>query len=117
MASMDDLEKNERRLEQAEMDITKAETVELEGREMDIASLENTPGWKAVVKELQEEVDSLERDIFDIDNGLSNEQIEDLRKRRYYVVRLINLPAEKRDLFLSRNVIHTGGNTSDEEII
>lgn len=89
-------------IEQDEQEKIDVETVEIEGREMDIMSLDNTPGWKAVVKELQEEVDNIEAQIFDINSGTSNEEIKELRIRRYYLVKLINLPKTKRELFTLR---------------
>lgn len=89
-------------IEQDEQEKIDVETVEIEGREMDIMSLDNTPGWKAVVKELQEEVDNIEAQIFDINSGLKDEEIKELRIRRYYLVKLINLPKTKRELFTLR---------------
>ncbi len=78
------------------------ETVQMEGREQDIMSLDNTPGWKGVVKELEGQVDSLESQIFDINNELTNEQRKEKIIERFYLVKLIDLPKEKRELFLLR---------------
>lgn len=78
------------------------ETVELEGREKDIMSLENSPGWKAIEKELGEWVENLETEIFDIRNDLTNEERKERLIRRYYLVELINLPKVKRELFTLR---------------
>jgi hypothetical protein len=78
------------------------ETVKIEGREMNIMSLEDTPGWKGVIEELQEEVENLEAQIFDINSEVSDEKIREFRIRRYYLVELINLPKTKRELFTMR---------------
>lgn len=78
------------------------ETVELEDREKDIMSLENSPGWKAIEKELREWVENLETEIFDIRNDLTNEERKERLIRRYYLVELINLPKVKRELFTLR---------------
>jgi len=104
---MGDIEKSLKKEE-----VVDFETVEMEGLEKDIMSLEHTPGWKGVLKELQSQVDSLESQIFDIDNGLKDEERMDKLKRRFYLVELINLPKTKRELFTTRK----GGNTSNEEL-
>ena len=97
MASMGDIKDSLKPVK-----IVDFETVQMEGREQDIMSLENSPGWKGVVKELQSQVASIEADIFDINNGLTNDQRKEKIIERFYLVKLIGLPKEKRELFLLR---------------
>ena len=97
MASMDDIKDSLKKEETVDF-----ETVEIEGLERDIMSLENTPGWEGIVKELKAWVQGLESEIFDINNELTNEQRKERLIRRYYLVELINLPRTKRELFVLR---------------
>jgi hypothetical protein len=99
MASMDELERLEKEKNK------KAESVETlseEGLELDIMSLENHVGWKAIVKVLKEERDGLEAEIFDINNKKTKEEKNELLIRRYYLNKLINMPQEKGELFRQR---------------
>mgnify|MGYP001245657945 CR=1 FL=1 len=80
------------------------ETVEEEGIELDIMTLDQHPGWKALVKELKREKEGLEAEIFDINSGLSDEEVKEKRIKRYYINYLINLPKTKSELFKSRKL-------------
>jgi len=90
-------------LKEAETVFDDLDEKEEKGLEFDIMTLGNHPGWKAVVKELEEEKKGVEAEIFDINNGLSDEYIRELRIRRYYIDYLINLPKTKKELFERRS--------------
>lgn len=107
MASMGDIEKSLEKPETIDF-----ETVEMEGLEKDAMSLEFSPGWKAVVKELTKQIESIDNDVFDINNSLTDAQRKEKLIQRYYLVELINLPKAKRELFMLRK----GGNTPAEEL-
>jgi hypothetical protein len=100
MATMQELKKKVDDIVDAKVETV--ESIEEEGIELDIMTLDQHPGWKAVKKELEKERDGLESEIFDINNGLSSEVIKELRIRRYYLDYLINLPKHKSELFRQR---------------
>jgi len=105
--------------EKVEESLTKRiESVEMseeEGIELDIMTLDQHPGWKAVEKELKKERDGLESELFDINNDLTKDQIQEKRIKRYYLDYLINLPKTKSELFRSRK-LSKEGNTLVEDI-
>lgn len=103
MATMQELKES---IEKGEVE--SVEISEEEGIELDIMTLDQHPGWKAVEKELKKERDGLESEIFDINNDLTKDEIQEKRIRRYYLNYLINLPKTKSELFRSRQVSKEG---------
>jgi len=101
MATMQEL-KESLKEEIVENDVETVE--EEEGIELDIMTLDQHPGWKALVKELKREKEGLEAEIFDINSGLSDEEVKEKRIKRYYINYLINLPKTKSELFKSRKL-------------
>lgn len=98
MATLDELEQ----LEQKQTREEQAELAQIEEEEKDIMSLDSYPGWLALVKELKVELDMLDKQILDINSGLSDKELEHKRIQRHYLNELINMPSRKRELFSAR---------------
>lgn len=112
MATQDELQAQLNMEENREQDVL----AQTEQAELDIMSLGAHAGWHALVGELQEEMDTLDREILDIDSDISSEELEKKRIRRFYLKRMIDMPQEKADIFNSRKGYESQGDPVTETL-